>query len=117
MPLESHEGITDTRHPTQFARGIFHAPVFELEKIGQFGLIQFPHPFPHILRQHEIQKGRELGIESIEDRGAVRGQSARSGLEKILVDLLNMQDLFITVTDVVARHKARKLDAIDQDDA
>jgi hypothetical protein len=117
VPLESHEGITDARHPTQFACRVLDTPVLEFEKVRQLGLIQFAHAFPHILREHEIEEGGELGIESIEDRGAVRGQSARSGLEKILVDLLNMQDLFITATDVVARHKARKLDAIDQDDA
>jgi hypothetical protein len=62
MPLKTDEGIAYSRHATKQSRRITDGPVFQLQQMRQFGLIQLAVAFFHVLGEDKIQKRLKLVI-------------------------------------------------------
>jgi len=76
VPLEAGEELCDLLHTPELRNGIADPVVSELDEIGEFLLIELPHPCPDVLTQHEVQEGLLLSGVAREDEPAVGGAEA-----------------------------------------
>jgi hypothetical protein len=58
MSLETHEGASYVRRADELDRGIADGSVFQLQKMRQLGLGEFPDAFLDVLREDEFPPWR-----------------------------------------------------------
>src|SRR5580704_16341200 len=62
--LEPCEHLTDVFRPAQVSDGVSdRVLIFEAQKWGELGFVQFAHALPDIMRQHEIEEHALLTVE------------------------------------------------------
>jgi hypothetical protein len=60
VPLEAYKRVTYLCHATKLSRSIADGPVFQLQQMRKFGLIEIADAFFDVLRYNKIQKRLKL---------------------------------------------------------